>query len=124
MCNKEETKQAIREVLHEPNGEGETMIAQEINEHFDLKANQIVTRLTVRFGISLVAVTIGATGMWFGLENKVANNTENITEGGRFTQEEHDVYVHNHNSVHSHLGEDIEDIKKDTEAIRKAVTGI
>jgi len=86
MCNKEETKQAVHEVIFETNEDGETYIGREVNRHVDHKATEIVSQLTLRFGIPFIALVFASAGAWYTLRADVADNTEALQEGGRYTE--------------------------------------
>lgn len=123
MCDYTDTKKAVKEVLLEENEHGQSFIGAEVNRHVDIKAKQIVFSLTMRFAIPLIAVAVTGTGMWYSLRSDVNGNTKSLNEGGRFTQEEQNVYAKEVDRRFEELNKDIDDIKEDTEAIRKAVTG-
>lgn len=92
MASKEEIREIIQEVLNDQDEKGMTIIGREINRHVDLKANQIVSQLTLRFAIPFIAVIIAGTGAWYTLQRDVADTAELVEQDGRYTQKEHEVY--------------------------------
>lgn len=92
MASKEEIRAIIHEVLNDQDDAGMTIIGREINRHVDLKANQIVSRLTLRFAIPFIALVIAGTGAWYTLQRDVAETSEMLEHDGRFTLKDHEVY--------------------------------
>ena len=97
MCTKEQVKEAVLEVLYDYDEDGESIVGKEVNAHITNKGNQIVAKLTFRFGIALLMTLLTALGIWYSLYYQVQQNTKSINdnqiainEGGRFTQEEAD----------------------------------
>ena len=93
MASKEEIRAIIHEVLNDQDDAGMTIIGREINRHVDLKANQIVSRLTLRFAIPFIALVIAGSGAWYTLQRDVSETSAKLQEGGRYTQEEHNDYA-------------------------------
>lgn len=111
MCTKEEVKNVVDEA------------EQKLEAKFTMNLNSLFWKMMRWIGLPLLASIITATITWTTLENRVTSNEERLEEGGRYTQEEHDVYTHAHNTIHEHLNDDIAEVKEDTAIIRKAVTG-
>ena len=118
-------EQRIRDIIHEmlfnPNDDGESRLSVEINKHFDRKLDSVVSKLTMRFGIALGLFTFAAGGAWYTHSSQIEQNTEQIQEGGRFTQEEHDAYARYVESRFLNMDADLEEIKGDVKDIRNAV---
>lgn len=92
MASKEEVRAIIHEVLNDQDEQGMTIIGREINRHVDLKANQIVSKLTYRFAIPFIALVIAGTGAWYTLQRDVADTAKLLEQDGRYTQKQHEVY--------------------------------
>lgn len=72
MCSKDQTKEAIREVLHEDNGDGTTFIGKEINQHIDRRSNTIISSLTLRFAAGAIILVATATAAWINQQNRIS----------------------------------------------------
>ena len=87
MCTQEEVKDAIREVLHEENGDGETMIGHEVNKHIDSKFRTL-WRWLIGGGIVLI---ITATSVWTTNVERLAHVEEQLAELAPLTQADGDL---------------------------------
>jgi hypothetical protein len=122
MCiSEEKIKEIIQEMLFNPKDDGESRLSVEINKHFDQKLDKVVSKLTMRFGIALTGFVFLAGGAWYTHSSQIAQNTEKIQEGGRYTQEEHNAYAIYVESRFLNIDNDLEEIKGDVKDIRKAV---
>jgi len=98
MCTKEQVKEALTEILYDHDEDGMSIVGREVNAHITNKGNQIVTKLTIRFGLAIVGTFLTAAAAWYALYYQVQENTKSIeinkvsiNEGGRFTQEDADA---------------------------------
>lgn len=116
MCSQAEVRVAIKDVLNEVDREGETIIGHEIN----LKADRIISKLTVRFGIAFISLVISMLGAWYSQSSQVEKNTEAIqrnstamNEGGRYTQEERDVDKAYQDAINARIEKKLDEILKE-----------
>jgi hypothetical protein len=126
MCSKEEAKQAavaaINETLFKRDPDtGETRLHKEVDNHIEDYINKMVTKLTFRFGLSLMIVTAMATIAWMTLSFKVDGHDQRLNEGDRYTQEEHDAYAQYVETRFEDIDGDLKEIKQDVKDIRNAV---
>lgn len=128
MCSQDQAKQAAKDAIEEtlfrrdPHT-GESRLQYEVENHIKGYIDSVVSQLTMRFGITLLALVVAGTAAWYSQQNRVANNRDAIEDGGRYTQEEHDTYAEEVDRRFEELNADIDEIKSDVKAIRKAVTG-
>lgn len=95
MCTKDQVKEALTEILYDHNEDGESIVGQEVNRHITNKGNQIVTKLTIRFGIAFISMLLTAAGAYYALINRVdavelvtVKNAAEIDKGDRYTRED------------------------------------
>lgn len=93
MCTKNEVVEAVHEVLFEQTEDGETYIGREIKRTLDKKADAIVGKLTMRFLLPFIVAVFSFGGAWYSLQHDVSSIQSKMAEGGRYTQEEHDVFA-------------------------------
>lgn len=95
MCTKDQVKEALIEILYDHNEDGESIVGQEVNRHITNKGNQIITKLTLRFGVAFISMLITAAGAYYALIHRVdavelvtVKNASEIEKGGRWTRED------------------------------------
>ena len=108
MCTKAEAEEAVRNVLEEK-VDGQTVIEREM----EIAGDRIIRKITFRFGIPLIIAIISGCGMWFNLQYRVANIESKMSEGGRYTQEEHDTYAEEQKRINDAQNKVIDDFRVD-----------
>ena len=88
MCTKSETKDAVREVLHEQNDDGETMIGKEVNRHVDKRFNELIRYMNMRFAIPALITAFIFGGLWYTLQGRITSVEKVLDEGGRYTEDD------------------------------------
>lgn len=95
MCTKQEIREALEDVLNDPDDHGETFLGREIGTYITTKGNDIITKLTLRFTVALISLTLAAAGTYYTLVNRVlaleittVDNALEIDKGGRYTRED------------------------------------
>lgn len=90
---KTQAKDAVREVLEERDDDGRTIIEREVETAVDDAGDHIVARLTKRFVLPAIGLTVAIVGLYYALYYQVHGNSVALDQGGRYTQEEHDQYA-------------------------------
>ena len=125
MCTKQEAKEAaaeaIREYMTAPNGDGLTVVEHEMK----VTVNRAIAKMTLRFGLGLLATVFISAGAWFTLNHEVADNTESRQQGGRYTLEDHQIYSadisRQLSDIRNDYDDDIREIKDDIKWIREHI---
>lgn len=126
MCTKDEVRQVIHEEVFDPTEDGRSRL----DKHIDDKFNQLFWRMMRWIGIPV----LGLVAAWVNIQTQVNNNTEELRTGGRYTQEEHDLYAQEidrrfdenaeaRGAMQESINTQLQDIKDDVRDIRKAVIG-
>lgn len=127
MCDKVEVVEAINEELFTPkNGEDQGRL----DKHVDAKLNKLFWRMMRWIGLPIM----GLVAAWFNMQMQVNENSKELIVGGRYTQEEHDLYAieqdrrfqevsEKQDALRNDINGQLSDIKADVRDIRKAVVG-
>lgn len=111
-----------KEELH---NEVETAVEHVFDEKFDSRLEAglklILGKITFRMGVSVVVVISTVAIAWANLNNRVDNNDDAINEGGRFTQEEADVYREEVDRRFQQLEKALDEMKQDVKYIRNNI---
>ena len=113
-------------------------VGEQIQESVPKIIENVLAKKTAKFvwgyWVLMGTVIVTATSAWFTLYNQVQNNTDKLSEGGRYTQQEHELYAQQVNiqldtlskeieTLRSDYKEDISEMKKDIRFIREKLGG-
>lgn len=131
MCTPEQVREVLEHELFTPRA-GEEL--GRLDKHLNASLNKLFWQIFWRLALPVIGAIAALTVGWFNLQSQVDKNSSELFVGGRYTQEEHDLYALEidrrftesekaRNTLQTVLTDRLDDINDDVKEIRKAVVG-